>query len=43
MFFFSPGNLLIIFYKLAKFEASSCYSLFNILIKKIHYDPLKGK
>ena len=26
-FLFSPGNLLIISYKLSKFEAPSCYSL----------------
>ena len=36
------GYLLIILYKLTKFEASSCYSLCNFLITKVHYDPLKG-
>ena len=39
---FSPGHLLIINYKLSKFEAHSCYNFLNILITKFHYDPLKG-
>ena len=39
---FSPGNLLIILYKLTKIEAPSCYSFWNILITKFHYDPKKG-
>ena len=37
--YFSPGNLLIILYKLNKFEAISCYNFWNILITKFHYDP----
>ena len=41
-FNFSPGNLLIILYKLIKFKAPSCYRLWNILIRTFHYDPLKG-
>ena len=40
-FLISPGNLLTIFYKLTKFEAPSCYSLWHILITKFHDDPLK--
>ena len=36
---FSPDYLLNI---LTKFEASSCYSFWNILITKFNYDPLKG-
>ena len=41
LFLFSAGNLLIILYKLTKFEAPSCYSYWNILITKFHYDPLQ--
>ena len=41
-FKFSPGNLLIILYKLTKFEAPSCYNFWNILITKFDYDPLLG-
>ena len=41
-FIFSPGNLLIILYKLTKFEAPSYYSFLNIMITKFHYDPFKG-
>ena len=42
-FKFLPGNLLIILYKLTKFEAPSCYSFWNIMLTKFHYDPLKGE
>ena len=40
IFKFTPGNLLIISYKLSKFEAPSCYNFLNILITKFHYAPL---
>ena len=42
LFKFSPSSLLIILYKLTKFEAPSCNGFWNILITKFHYDPLKG-
>ena len=43
-FLFSPGNLLIILYKLTKFEAPICYTcsfFLNIPITKFHNDPSK--
>ena len=42
LFVISPGNLLIILYKLTKFEAPSCNCFWNIRITKFHYGPLKG-
>ena len=34
--------LLIMLYSLTKFEAHSCYTFWDILITKFHYDHLKG-
>ena len=42
IFFFTPGNTLIIHYQLYKCEDPSYYSFWNILITKLHFDPLKG-
>ena len=41
-FYFAPGNLLIILYSLTMFEAPICYSFWDIMITKLHSDPLKG-